>query len=123
MKTGLWRAVVVAGALSLVAAACAPSATPSGASPGAGTAAPKATAEQPQPGGRIVVGSFVDIQRLNPSNSNDTGSTAVSSNGKIIGGIGNTITIGIKPGLLKWKEAVHIVACLPEAAEEIAPLL
>lgn len=103
MKTGLWRAVVVAGALSLVAAACAPAATPSGASPGAGTAAPKATAEQPQPGGRIIVGSFSDIQRLNPATSNDATSSQVS--GRMYESLitADAKTAEIKPWLGSWK--------------------
>ncbi|MBI2983993.1 MAG: hypothetical protein HYY42_07460, partial [Chloroflexi bacterium] len=88
-----------------MAAACAPAATPPGASPAAtgpaGTAAP--TAAQPVPGGRVIVGSFVDIQRLNPTTSNDTGSSAVS--GKIYDAL-VTIdpkTAEVKPWLGSWK--------------------
>jgi peptide/nickel transport system substrate-binding protein len=99
MRTGLWRAAVVAGALSLVAAACAPTA-PAGTSP---TASAAATAAQPQPGGRVIVGTFVDIQKLNPSTSNDTGSSAVS--GKIYDSLitVDPKTAEVKPWLGSWK--------------------
>ena len=103
MKTAPWRAVVVAGLVSLVAAACAPAATPPGASPGATGPAATATAVQPERGGRIVVGSFVDIQRLNPSTSNDTGSSNVS--GKIYDSLitVDVKTAEVKPWIGSWK--------------------
>ncbi len=97
----LWRAVALVGMVSLVAAACAPSATPGGTASPAGSAAP--TAAQPVPGGRVVIGTFVDIQRLNPSTSNDTGSSDVS--GKIYDSL-VTIdpkTAEVKPWLGSWK--------------------
>jgi len=106
MRTGLWRAVVITGAISLVAAACAPAATPPGASPAATAAgaspAASPAAAQPVKGGRIVVGSFVDIQRLNPSTSNDTGSSAVS--GKIYDSLifADPKTAEVKPWLGSW---------------------
>ncbi|MBM4435245.1 MAG: hypothetical protein FJ028_09130, partial [Chloroflexi bacterium] len=52
---------------------------------------------------RIVVGSFVDIQRLNPSTSNDTGSSNVS--GKIYDSLifADPKTAEIKPWLGTWK--------------------
>ncbi len=70
-----WRVISVVGALALLVSACAPSAGPTG------SAVPAASATQagPVPGGRVIVGSFVDIQRLNPATSNDSGSTSVSS--------------------------------------------
>ena len=64
--------VVIAGlaAITLIATACAPTGGSSQ------TAAPE---EKPVAGGRIIVGTFVDIQRLNPATSNDSGSSAVSN--------------------------------------------
>ncbi|MBI2774342.1 MAG: hypothetical protein HYX56_07615 [Chloroflexi bacterium] len=75
MKKNLWRAVAAAAVLSLMAAACGPSG-PATTSP---TPAATTTAAQPVAGGRVIVGTFVDIQRLNPVTSNDTGSSDVSS--------------------------------------------
>src|SRR5688500_14379965 len=62
--------IVSLAAFTLIATACAPTGGPSG------TAAP---GEIPVAGGRIIVGTFVDIQRLNPATSNDSGSSAVST--------------------------------------------
>jgi peptide/nickel transport system substrate-binding protein len=64
----LARTLVALTAVSLVASACAggPVGGPSG-------------EETPVPGGRLIVGSFSDIQRLNPATSNDATSTNVSS--------------------------------------------
>jgi len=77
MTRHIWRAVTVAGLLSLIAAACAPSGP---AATEQQTAAPAAAATQgPVSGGRIIVGTFVDMQRANPATSNDSGSSAVSS--------------------------------------------
>ncbi len=73
MRTISWRAISVVGALALLVSACAPSAAPTG------SAAPSATQAGPVPGGRVIVGTFSDIQRLNPSTSNDNVSTFVSS--------------------------------------------
>jgi len=65
--------VSVLGAASLVATACAPSSTT--------PPATQAQAETPVAGGRIIEGSFSDIQRLNPATSNDATSSGIS--GKI----------------------------------------
>jgi peptide/nickel transport system substrate-binding protein len=77
MKTGLWRAAILTGAVSLVAAACAPAATPPGATP----AGPGATPAAPQPvkGGRVVEGSFSDIKTMNPILVQDVPSSIVTS--------------------------------------------
>lgn len=102
MRTGLWRAVVIAGAISLVAAACAPAATPPGASPAATGAGASPVAAQPVPGGRVIDSGFSDIQRLNPSTSNDATSTRIS--GKIYDSLISVDpkTGEIKPWLGSW---------------------
>jgi peptide/nickel transport system substrate-binding protein len=64
----LARAVVALVTSALVAGACA-------GGPGGGPS----TEETPVAGGRLIVGSFTDIQRLNPATSNDSSSTNVSS--------------------------------------------
>jgi peptide/nickel transport system substrate-binding protein len=101
MQRLMFRAVAVAGLLALVSAACSPASTPPGASPGPGAASP--APEQPIRGGRVVAGSFVDIQRLNPANSNDTGSSNVS--GKIYDSLifADAKTAELKPWLGSWK--------------------
>lgn len=83
----------IAAAAVLIATACAPSGGPSA------TAAPD---EKPVAGGRIIVGTFVDIQRLNPATSNDSGSSAVS--GKLYDGLIFTDpkTGEAKPWLGSW---------------------
>lgn len=86
---------LVAGlaAITLIATACAPTGGPSS------TAAPD---EKPVAGGRIIVGTFVDIQRLNPATSNDSGSSAVSN--KLYDGLIQTDpkTGEAKPWLGSW---------------------
>src|SRR5688572_5405921 len=68
-----WRtALAVIATLALTATACGP-----GPQTG-GTAQPE---EKPVAGGRLIVGSTADIQRLNPATSNDATSSNVS--GKI----------------------------------------
>src|SRR5881296_1390113 len=64
-------ALAVIATLTLVAAACGPTQTGGGPAPSA--------EEKPTPGGRLIVGSFSDIQRLNPATSNDATSSNVSS--------------------------------------------
>jgi peptide/nickel transport system substrate-binding protein len=65
-----WRtALAVIATIALAATACSPG-TQSG-----GTTGPEAS---PVPGGRLIVGSFSDIQRLNPATSNDATSSNVS---------------------------------------------
>jgi peptide/nickel transport system substrate-binding protein len=84
--------VALLGALSLVTAACGP-----------GTVGqPADSQEQPVAGGRLIVGSFSDIQRLNPATSNDATSTNVS--GKIYESLvtADHKTGEIKPHLGKW---------------------
>ncbi len=63
-------ALAVIATLTLIAAACG--------QPQAGGTAGQAE-EKPTPGGRLIVGSFSDIQRLNPATSNDATSSNVSS--------------------------------------------
>jgi peptide/nickel transport system substrate-binding protein len=65
-----WRtALAVIASIALAATACTP-----GPQSGA-TTGPEAS---PVPGGRLIVGSFSDIQRLNPATSNDATSSNVS---------------------------------------------
>jgi len=86
--------VALLGTLSLVTAACGP------AGPAGGPAAD--SQEQPVQGGRLISGSFSDIQRLNPATSNDATSTQVS--GKIYDSLvtADHKTGEIKPWLGKW---------------------
>jgi peptide/nickel transport system substrate-binding protein len=66
-----WRtAVAVIATIALAATAC---------SPGPGSGATTAPDASPVPGGRLIVGSFSDIQRLNPATSNDATSSNVSA--------------------------------------------
>src|SRR2546427_1235163 len=68
-----WRtALTVIAAFTLVGVACAPQ--------GGGGPAP-AGQEKPTSGGLLIVGSFSDIQRLNPATSNDA--TSSNARGKI----------------------------------------
>jgi len=89
--------IAVLAASMLVATAC----TPGGPT---ATGAPTATAaaEQPTPGGRVIYGSFSDIQRLNPSTSNDATSSLVS--GKIYDALirVDPKNAEIKPNLGEW---------------------
>ena len=62
--------VALLGSLALIAAACGPS------GPTGGGTTP---ADTPVAGGRVIEGSFADVQRLNPVTSNDAPSTLVSS--------------------------------------------
>ena len=105
MVKNIWRAVAVASALALTAAACGPTTTPAGVSP---TVAATAAADQPATGGRVIWGSFSDIQRLNPATSNDATSSLVQ------GGAGAPMiydslvfidpkTAEVKPELGTWK--------------------
>ena len=105
MVRNIWRAVAVASALALTAAACGPTTTPAGVSP---TVAATAAADQPATGGRVIWGSFSDIQRLNPATSNDATSSLVQ------GGAGAPMiydslvfidpkTAEVKPELGTWK--------------------
>lgn len=82
--------VALLGTLSLVTAAC---------GPGGGTTTAD---ETPVKGGRLILGSFSDIARLNPSTSNDATSTTVSS--KIYDSLvtADHKTGEIKPWLGKW---------------------
>src|SRR5688500_12898885 len=66
-----WRtAIAVIATIALAATAC---------SPGPQTGGTQPPAESPTPGGRVIVGSFSDIQRLNPATSNDATSSNVSA--------------------------------------------
>ncbi|MBI3522574.1 MAG: hypothetical protein HY071_05665 [Chloroflexi bacterium] len=95
-----WRTlrplVAVLGTVALVATACS-GATPSG---GGQTAA---VAETPVKGGRVIEGSFSDIQRLNLATSNDATSSKVS--GKIYDSliVADPKTGEFKPNLGQWK--------------------
>jgi peptide/nickel transport system substrate-binding protein len=94
LKAISWRAIAFVTGLALLASACAPSAAPGGsAAPSAGATQ---AADQPTPGGRVINGSFSDIQRLNPATSNDATSSAVS--GKIYDSL---ISIDPKTGEVK----------------------
>ncbi len=81
-KEPIWRSAIFVGVLSLVAAACGPTATPPGASPTAappgGGAATAAPTEAPQQGGRIIEGSFSDIRTINPILVSDTPSARIA---------------------------------------------
>jgi peptide/nickel transport system substrate-binding protein len=74
-RTGRVLTTVFAAAM-LVATACTPAGPAASGAPSATTAV-----EQPTPGGRVIYGSFSDIQKLNPATSNDATSSLVS--GKI----------------------------------------
>jgi peptide/nickel transport system substrate-binding protein len=97
-NNGIWRSFAIVGAISLLAAACGPAAGPT---PGGGPAATQA-ADQPQQGGRIIYGTASDVQRLNPSVSNDNVST------RAINKIYDTLitvdpkTAEVKPWLGSW---------------------
>jgi peptide/nickel transport system substrate-binding protein len=91
--------IAVLAASMLVATACAPGgATPSATPAGSATAA----AEQPTPGGRVIFGSFSDIQKLNPATSNDATSSQVS--GKIYDSLirVDPKNAEVKPNLGSW---------------------
>lgn len=62
------RVIVALAAAALVATACAPAGPPTG-----------APADQPKPGGRVIVGSFADAKVLNPVLSTDVPSSEVHS--------------------------------------------
>jgi peptide/nickel transport system substrate-binding protein len=91
-----WRtALAVIATLALVSTAC-------GAGPttgGGGTTQPE---DKPVAGGRVIVGSFSDIQRLNPATSNDATSSNVS--GKIYDSLVTVDpkTAELKPWLASW---------------------
>src|SRR5712692_11576583 len=87
-------ALAVIATLALVAAACGPTQTGGGPAPSA--------EEKPTPGGRVIFGSFSDIQRLNPATSNDATSSQVS--GKIYDSliIVDPKNAEVKPNLGKW---------------------
>jgi peptide/nickel transport system substrate-binding protein len=89
----------VFAATMLVATACAPGGPTAS---GAPTASATAAAEQPTPGGRIIYGSFSDIQKLNPATSNDATSSTVS--GKIYDGLirVDPKNAEVKPNLASW---------------------
>src|SRR6266545_99318 len=92
-----WRtASAVLAALTIAMAACGQAPTGGGASPAA------SAAEQPTPGGRVIFGSFSDIQRLNPATSNDATSSQVS--GKIYDALVRVDPKNgeIKPNLGTW---------------------
>src|SRR5919197_398220 len=83
-----WRtALAVIAAGTLLATACGPGPTTGGG------ASPE---EKPVAGGRVIVGSFSDIQRLNPATSNDATSSNVS--GKIYDSL---IAVDYKSGEVK----------------------
>src|SRR2546425_4704512 len=86
-------ALAVIATLTLIAAACG--------QPQAGGTAGQAE-EKPTPGGRLIVGSFSDIQRLNPATSNDATSSNVS--GKIYDSLlsANAKTGELIPWLGTW---------------------
>jgi len=89
-------AAVLASSM-LVAMACGQAPT------GGGGASPAASAaEQPTPGGRVIYGSFSDIQRLNPATSNDATSSQVS--GKIYDTLilVDPKTSEVKPNMGQW---------------------
>lgn len=82
-----WRtAIAVIATIALAATAC---------SPGPQTGGTQPPAESPTAGGRVIVGSFSDIQRLNPATSNDATSSNVS--GKIYDAL---LTVNHKTGEL-----------------------
>ena len=92
-----WRTTLaVIATVALVGTACGPS-QESGA--GGGTSAPE---EKPVAGGRVIYGDVPDIQRLNPSTSNDATSSRVSDKiyEKLI--IADYKTGEIKPWLGTW---------------------
>src|SRR6266545_2973710 len=92
-----WRtASAVLAALTIAMAACGQAPTGGGASPAA------SAAEQPTPGGRVIYGSFSDIQRLNPATSNDATSSQVS--GKIYDALirVDAKDAAVKPNLGQW---------------------
>lgn len=94
---GNWRgltAVLAAGVL--VATACGPTA-PTGGAPTA-----TAAAGQPQQGGRLIIGFFSDVQRLNPAMSNDNVSS--HANDQIYASLltVNHKTAELLPNLGKW---------------------
>lgn len=98
-RTGRVLFAVFAASM-LVATACTPGGGPT--TSGAPSASATAAAEQPTPGGRVIYGSFSDIQRLNPATSNDATSSTVS--GKIYDSL---IRIDpknaeVKPNLATW---------------------
>jgi peptide/nickel transport system substrate-binding protein len=92
--------IAVFAASVLVATACTPGGGP--ATSGAPSASATAAAEQPTPGGRIIYGSFSDIQRLNPATSNDATSSTVS--GKIYDALirVDPKNAEVKPNLGSW---------------------
>src|SRR5712692_6745143 len=93
-----WRtASAVLATLTLAVSAC--GATPTG---GGASASPSAAADTPVAGGRVIFGSFSDIQRLNPATSNDATSSQVS--GKIYDSliIVDPKNAEVKPNLGKW---------------------
>ena len=92
--------IAVFAASMLVATACTPGGGPT--TSGAPSASATAAAEQPTPGGRIIYGSFSDIQRLNPATSNDATSSTVS--GKIYDALirVDPKNAEVKPNLGSW---------------------
>jgi len=92
--------IAVFAASILVATACTPGGGPT--TSGAPSASATAAAEQPTPGGRIIYGSFSDIQRLNPATSNDATSSTVS--GKIYDALirVDPKNAEVKPNLGSW---------------------
>jgi peptide/nickel transport system substrate-binding protein len=92
--------IAVFAASMLVATACTPGGGPT--TSGAPSASATAAAEQPTPGGRIIYGSFSDIQRLNPATSNDATSSTVS--GKIYDALirVDPKNAEVKPNLGTW---------------------
>jgi peptide/nickel transport system substrate-binding protein len=75
----VWRSAIFVGVLSLVAAACGPTATPPGASPTTGTSPTAAATPAPVAGGRIIEGSISDIRTMNTILVSDTPSGRITS--------------------------------------------
>lgn len=96
-RTGRVLFAVLTAAM-LVATAC----TPAGGPTTTGAPSPTVAVEQPTPGGRVIYGSFSDIQRLNPATSNDATSGQVS--GKIYSALirVDPKNAEVKPDLGAW---------------------